>query len=50
MGGGLIIMCGGNEGRETYVNEDWENIQAEMDERKTNEEEQKKYDDKHRVW
>lgn len=43
-------MCGDNEGRERYVNEDWGNIQAEMDERKTNEEEQKKYDDKKRIW
>jgi hypothetical protein len=44
-------MCNfGSEEKEKYVHEDWGNIQAGMDEKKTNEEEQKKYDDKKRVW
>ena len=30
--------------------EDWGNIQAEMDENKTNEEAQREYDEKHRCW
>ena len=44
-------MCDfGLEEKEPYVHEDWGNIQAEMDENKTNEEATREYDEKHRVW
>ena len=44
-------MCDfGLEDKEPYVHEDWGRIQAQMDENKTNEEEQKKYDEARRAW
>ena len=44
-------MCNyGPEEKEPYVHEDYGSMLAEMDENKTNEEEQKKYDEKKRVW
>lgn len=45
-------MCGEftNDDKEEYVHEDYGHIMAQIDENKTNEEEQEKYDEKHRVW